>query len=122
MDVVAMKSATWKELGVDDAAQVSYTVVNHTRLQIVEARYGWWTGDVWQAPAHADPKQNGFNDVTDKVRKMVTLNDSREHEELHMNPARAGQWMNQNLWPETAGGPAIARRFALRFRWLSLAY
>ena len=115
-DAVAKADATWKQLGVDDLALVTYTVTKQNTLQILEARYGWWTGQVWQAPQHADPKANGFKDVTDIVRAMVTYNHTLECDELHMNPDEAGQWMNQNLWPETAGGPAIPRRFALRYR------
>ena len=43
-------------------------------------------------------------EVTDTVQRMVSS------EELHMNASRAPQWMNQNLWPESAGGPPIPRK------------
>ena len=49
-------------------------------------------------------KQLRPREVTDTVQRMVSS------EELHMNPSRAPQWMNQHLWPESARGPPIPRK------------
>ena len=66
-----------------------------------------------QGLARNDPERrfkNGWKDVTEIVRGMVHLG------ELHMNPTRARQWMDQHLWPESARGPAIPRKARLRLR------
>ena len=48
-------------------------------------------------------------DVTDIVKGLVV------NEELHVNPHRQPQYMNRTFWPETAGGPAIPRKLAVRY-------
>merc|ERR1719456_1553601 len=79
-------------------------------LRILAARYGW-APDLWGEATHADPFKNGWKDVTDTVQRMVSS------EELHMNPSRAPQWMNQHLWPESARGPQIPRKIGVRFQY-----
>ena len=37
------------------------------------------------------------------------------NDELHINPSQASQYMNRQFWKETAGGPAIPRKLAVRF-------
>jgi len=78
------------------------------RLIIHEARYGW-AGDIW-APttcSHA----HGCKDVTDIVKRDVDLSTN----ELHLNPQAREQFFNQHFWPETAGGPPIPRKVAIRY-------
>jgi hypothetical protein len=38
-----------------------------------------------------------------------------QNDELHINPGCAPQYMSQLLWPETARGPAIPRKLAVRY-------
>lgn len=77
-----------------------------TQLHIHEARYGW-AEDIWA------PKQcshgAGCKNVTDIVQRDVQNN------ELHLNPDKRGQYFNQHFWPETAMGPPIPRRVAIRY-------
>ena len=77
-------------------------------LIIVEARYGWAT-NIWgpSSCSHA----NGCKDVTSIVQSHVT-NDNC----LHFNSGCQAQYMNRTLWPETAGGPAIPRKLAVKYR------
>lgn len=76
-------------------------------ILILEARYGW-NKNIW-APStcsHAD----GCKDVTSIVQGMVN------GDRLHINPSKAGQYMNRTFWPETARGPAIPRKIAVKYR------
>jgi hypothetical protein len=75
-------------------------------LVIHEARYGWST-DIWGPSACS--YDNGCRDVTHIVRRDV------QNDEVHINPARQGQYMNEHFWPETAGGPPIPRRLAVKY-------
>ena len=77
-------------------------------LTILEARYGW-AHDIWNAPLGSVHNHGGAaKDVTDIVQGDIA------NGELHINPERRGQYMNQHFWPETAGGPAIPRKLAVR--------
>jgi len=75
------------------------------KLVIHAARYGW-AKDIWGAPTGL---QGGAKDVTDIVRGLVRNN------ELHVNPTKARQYMNQQFWPETASGPGIPRKLAVSY-------
>jgi hypothetical protein len=77
-------------------------------LEVLEARYGWAV-DIWapEVCSHA----NGCKDVTSIVRNDICNN------ELHINPNRQAQYMNQHFWPETARGPPIPRKLAVRYRY-----
>jgi hypothetical protein len=75
-------------------------------LVIHEARYGWST-NIWGPSACS--YDNGCRDVTHIVRGDV------QNDELHINPAHRGQYMNEHFWPETAGGPPIPRRLAVKY-------
>ena len=78
-------------------------------LTVLEARYGW-AHDIWNVPLGGGHNHGGgAKDVTDIVRRDIVNN------ELHVNPERRGQYMNQHFWPETAGGPAIPRKLAVRY-------
>ena len=79
------------------------------RLVIHAARYGW-ASNLWDVPTGSGHRHGGgAKDVTDIVRRFVA------GDELHVNPQRRGQYMNQHFWPETAGGPAIPRKLAVRY-------
>lgn len=52
-----------------------------------------------------------------QLKGVSATTESQNAGELHLNPGSAAQWMNQNLWPETASGPPIPRRFAVRYRY-----
>ena len=67
-------------------------------LIIHAARYGW-AGDIWNARLGSGHDHGGgAKDVTAIVRGDV------RGDELHVNPQRAGQYMNRHFWPETSGG------------------
>lgn len=76
------------------------------KLLIIEARFGW-RQNIWDdVPcSHA----NGMKDVTEICTRNIVNN------ELHLNPDRKGQVFNQLFWPETASGPAIARKVGIRY-------
>mmetsp|Transcript_4325 Transcript_4325/g.10555 ORF Transcript_4325/g.10555 Transcript_4325/m.10555 type:complete len:658 (+) Transcript_4325:232-2205(+) len=83
------------------------------RLVILEARYGW-AEDIW-APrvcSHAA----GCKDVTPILQRDVKSSAGNFGKELHLNPDRRHQFMNNHLWPETAAGPPIPRKLAVRYR------
>ena len=71
------------------------------------ARYGWAV-DIWNAALGSGNNHGGgAKDVTDIVRRHVINN------ELHIN--REAQYMNRTFWPETAPGPPIPRRLAVKY-------
>ena len=77
---------------------------------MIEARYGW-APDLWNVPELGSGHRHGggAKDVTSVVRGLVS------HDELHINPHAQGQYMNRTFWPETAGGPPIPRKLAVRY-------
>ena len=79
-------------------------------LRVIEARYGW-APDLWNVPELGSGHRHGggAKDVTSVVRGLVS------HDELHINPHAQGQYMNRTFWPETAGGPPIPRKLAVRY-------
>ena len=79
------------------------------RLVIHSARYGWaW--DIWNVECGSGHNHaGGAKDVTDIVKRHVV------EDQLHINPDRAPQYMNQIFWPETAPGPGIPRKLAVRY-------
>ena len=79
-------------------------------LRVIEARYGW-APDLWNVPELGSGGHHGggAKDVTSVVRGLVS------HDELHINPHAQGQYMNRTFWPETAGGPPIPRKLAVRY-------
>lgn len=78
------------------------------KLIIHEARYGWAT-DIW-APTTCSHAA-GCKDVTSIVQNDVNTSDNT----LSINPNRQPQFMNQHFWPETASGPPIPRKLAIRY-------
>jgi len=74
-------------------------------LYIHEARYGW-ANNIWEPEICSHGA--GCKDVTAIVRNDVHDN------ELNLNLDRRGQFFNQHFWPETASGPAIPRKVAIR--------
>jgi len=89
----------------DDRLCFKSNINNEKSLIIIQARYGW-RNSIWDdVPfSHA----NGIKDVTDICTRNIQNN------ELHLNPERRGQVFNQLFWPETASGPAIARKVGIR--------
>jgi hypothetical protein len=87
------------------ANQTKTSINIEKSLKIIQARYGW-RNTIWDdVPfSHA----NGIKDVTDICTRNIQNN------ELHLNPERRGQVFNQLFWPETASGPAIARKVGIR--------
>lgn len=77
-------------------------------LKIHEARYGW-AGDIWGVTPSSNKSGSGAKDVTDIVRRLV------HDDELNINPRCEPQYMNRTFWPETASGPAIARKLGVRY-------
>ena len=78
-------------------------------LKIHAARYGW-APDLWKAALGSGSNHaGGAKDVTGIVKGMVA------NDELHINPDRKRQYMNRTFWKETAHGPPIPRKLAVRF-------
>jgi len=106
---------TWEELEVQDEAVISITVTpaaEKLKLEILEARYGWWIGEAW-APRLFNPqnaKTNGFKDVTETVASLV------EGDELHISSSIRYP-LGYTLWEETAWYPPYPRRLAIRYRY-----
>ena len=78
-------------------------------LIVHAARYGW-APRIWDAACGSGHQHaGGAKDVADIVRGLIANN------ELHINPRKEAQYMNRTFWPETARGPAIPRKLAVRY-------
>ena len=84
-------------------------------LVIHAARYGS-ASDLWSVPCGGG-RECGAKDVTDIIRQHI------KDDELHFNPHRKPEYMNETLWPEGdihdgSAGPksgAVPRRLAVKY-------
>uniref|UniRef100_A0A6U4PSD1 DZANK-type domain-containing protein n=1 Tax=Hemiselmis andersenii TaxID=464988 RepID=A0A6U4PSD1_HEMAN len=107
---MAGAAVTVNSMGDDRAASLRGGQGADT-LIVHEARYGW-AKSMWDPNTRLGSGGNhagGAKDVTKEVRMLIANN------ELHVNPGKKAQYMNKTFWPETARGPAIARKLAVRF-------
>ena len=101
--VAPTRPKTVNGMGGDGVADQGLDLVVHA------ARYGW-AADIWRAaPGFGHQHAGGAKDVADIVRGLIA------DDELHINPQKQPQYMNRTFWPETAGGPAIPRKLAVRY-------